>query len=789
MRLTTKAILFNVALITVVIAAVFIGLSIQIRQETRQLLQDLLNRSEAQVLSIKEDNLAQLFRATSQIGSNSTLRAAMETYRLESSPNGGIRAELLATIQNELDKVWGNLPHDLLLVTDHTGVVLGASGQTESIPQPGENLSTLPVIHQALDPGAPVGDGNFGVLALQDQYHLVGSVPIEMQGFVIGSLTLGDRIDSSFLPNLRAFFGGDTLVMVGNRIIESTLPPGVLQENPASALSAEAVQNTDGTVKVGTEEFLVTSMPLGSDDRGEPVTLFLLRSLTAAMQQPNEQLRSLLATQAMLAILLACVLTWMATRKSLRLLDRFVQFMRNVAETGDYSRRFEQGDSADRRAQPANRNPLSTAPKRSTGNELDLVIQGFNTMLSVIEARDRSLRQAQANLEKGIRALQQKEEELRQAQRMEAIGMLAGGVAHEFNNILTVISGCAELAMRSLDNDHEARADLEEVQKTCKSASLLTRQLLSLGRKQVFRPQVIDLNQLVFGLEKILRSLIGESLQFSMQLDKNLYNVFADPAQIEQVLINLVLNSRDATEPHGLISIETRNLGAEHDADGRNPSGLQTPHVLISVRDSGCGMDKATQQRMFEPFFTTKEKGKGTGLGLTTVQGIIAQCGGHISVESTPGIGTCMSVHLPRATRSLEAAIDSDGPGGETGTETILVVEDEPEVRRTVCRLLGLYGYRILEASGPTHALELFRQCQPGVDLLLTDVIMPEMNGKELHEKIAEIQPGIKVIFMSAYTHGAIDQSGILPEGVNFLQKPFTPEALSSKVRRALDST
>jgi CheY-like chemotaxis protein len=312
--------------------------------------------------------------------------------------------------------------------------------------------------------------------------------------------------------------------------------------------------------------------------------------------------------------------------------------------------------------------------------------------------------------------------------------------------------------------------------------------LLSLGRKQVFRPQVIDLNQLVFGLEKILRSLIGESLQFSMQLDKNLYNVFADPAQIEQVLINLVLNSRDATEPHGLISIETRNLGAEHDADGRNPSGLQTPHVLISVRDSGCGMDKATQQRMFEPFFTTKEKGKGTGLGLTTVQGIIAQCGGHISVESTPGIGTCMNVHLPRATRSLETAIDSDGPGGETGTETLLVVEDEPEVRRTVCRLLGLYGYRILEASGPTHALELFRQCQPGVDLLLTDVIMPEMNGKELHEKIAELQPGIKVIFMSAYTHGAIDQSGILPEGVNFLQKPFTPEALSSKVRRALDS-
>ncbi|HKX55359.1 MAG TPA: ATP-binding protein, partial [Xanthomonadales bacterium] len=640
LRLSTKAMLFNVSLIAIVISAVFIGLSIQIRHETRQLLQDMLNRSEAQVLSIQQDNLAQLFWATTQISSNSTLRAAMETYRLESAPAKDIREELLATIQNELDKIWGSLPHDLLLVTDEAGRVLGASGHTDTLPAPGENLSTLPVMRQALDPMAQVGEQNFGVFTLQQQYYLVGSVPIELQGFIIGSLTLGDRIDSSFLPNLRAFFGGETLVMAGERSIASTLPAEVQEQGLTLATLEKAVAQAEGTARIGPDDYLVTSMKLGSDGRGEPVTLYLLRSLTAALKQPNEQLKKTLATQALLAILLVSALTFVATRKSLRLLERFVAFMRGVAETGDYSRRFNQR-TADpipaRSPEPAGLTADRTDP---SNNELDLLINGFNTMLSVIETRDRSLKNAHANLEQGIRALHQKEQELRQAQKMEAIGMLAGGVAHEFNNILTIVSGFSELAMRNLDKDHAARSHIEEVQRACKSASILTRQLLALGRKQLFRPKVINLNQLVADLEKILRSVIGESLQLSTRLDEELFNVFADPAQIEQVLINLTLNSRDATGPAGTICIATSNVDPSPDPGAHDIAVLQEPHVVISVTDSGCGMDKETQLRMFEPFFTTKEKGKGTGLGLSTVHGIIAQCGGHISVDSEPGKGT-----------------------------------------------------------------------------------------------------------------------------------------------------
>ncbi len=788
LRLATKAILFNVSLIAIVIAAVFIGLSIQLKQETKQLLQDLLNRSEAQVLSIQQDNLSQLFWATSQVSSNSTLRAAMETYRLQSSPSENIRTELLATIQNELDKIWSSLPHDLLFVTDDHGVVLGASGHEESLPLTGKNLSSLPIMRQALDPGAAIGEQNFGVFELQEQYYLVGSVPIELQGFIIGSLTLGNRIDSSFLPNLRAFFGGETLVMVGERTIASTLPASIQQEDLLLAKLESAVTLGDGTARIGADQYLVTSMRLGSDARNEPVSLYLLRSLTAALKAPNEQLRKLLATQALLAILLGSVLTWIATQKSLRPLERFVAFMRSVAETGDYSRRFSKQKVSKPPALPPSREVLNPGPAEASNNELDLLINGFNTMLSVIETRDISLKNAHASLERGIRELQQKEEELRQAQKMEAIGMLAGGVAHEFNNILTIVSGFSELAMRSLHTDHEAISHIDEVRKACKSASLLTRQLLALGRKQLFRPKVINLNQLVADLEKILRSVIGEALELNIRLEEGLFNVFADPAQIEQVLINLTLNSRDAAEPAGTICIETRNVTASENPAGQEFAVMQAPHVVISVSDTGCGMDSATRQRMFEPFFTTKERGKGTGLGLSTVHGIIAQCGGHISVASEPGAGTTIQVHLPRVSQAIEGAIDNPGQAVETGKETILVVEDEPNVRKIVCKLLALSGYSVLEASGPLEALELFEQHERPVDLLLTDVIMPGMNGKELHEQIARHNPDIKVIFMSGYTHGVIDPGGILPDAVNFLQKPFAPEVLGTKVRKILDA-
>ena len=789
-RLSTKAIMLSIALITFIITAVFVTLSIEIRNETKQLLQDMLNRSERQVLSIKEDNLSQLLWVTSQVANNPTLRAAMETYRLESTLSTETRKELLATVQNELDKIWTGLPHDLLFVTDETGKVLAANGRMNTQPQMGEDFSVKPALSHALNPLAPIGDQNFGVINLQGQHYLIGASPIVLQGYVIGTLTLGDRIDSSFLPNLRAFFGGETVVTVGGLSIASTLPQSSGGNSGAEALASlgSDVIQPDGTAHLGDEDYLITSMTLGIDDRGEPVTLFLLRSLTQALRQPNQKLMKTLATQAVLAVLLGALLTWVATRTSLRQLEKFVVFMKGVAESGDYSRRFRgRKPKRGKQAQKSDQQQGAAVADVHSNNELDLLADGFNGMLAVIEARDSSLKNAHTELEAGIQVLRQKEEELRQLQKMEAIGLLAGGVAHDFNNILMVVSGFSEMALQSLEDDHEARANIEEVQKAARSASLLTRQLLAFSSKQVTRPKIINLNHMITELEKILSRVVGDSIVLTTRLGEDLNNVLADPAQIEQVLLNLTVNGRDAIETTGTICIETANVEPHEDLVEQYELVLHKPHVVIAVSDSGCGIDAETQARMFEPFFTTKDKGKGTGLGLSTVHGIVKQCGGHIRVESEPGQGTQFRVYLPQITDAVEAAAEAHKPGCATGSEMILVVEDEPDVRRVVCKILTMRGYKVLEANGPVEAMALFEKNSDRIDLLLTDVIMPVMNGRELHEQIALLRPGIKTLYISGYADGVIDDTGILPDGVNFLQKPFMPDALIAKVARILN--
>jgi signal transduction histidine kinase len=786
-RLSTKAILLSFALTTFVITAVFVTLSIEIRDETKQLLQDMLNRSERQVLSIKEDNLSQLLWVSSQVANNPTLRAAMETYRLESTLSVENRKELLATLQNELDKIWTGLPNDLLFVTDEKGSVLAANGRLNSQPQIGADLSAKPALKHALNPLAPKGDQNFGVIQLQGQHYFIGASPIDLQGYVIGTLTLGDRIDSSFLPNLRAFFGGEIAVTVGGRSIASTLPQSASGDSGAEVLArlgSEAIP-ADGSAHLGDEDYLITSMNLGMDDAGEEVTLFLLRSLTQALRQPNRKLMKTLATQAVLAVLLGALLAWVAVRTSLRPLEKFVAFMKGVAESGDYSRRFRGRLSPYVSKAQESDEQRDEAVVRSN-NELDLLVDGFNGMLAEIEARDSSLKKAHTELEAGIQVLRQKEEQLRQMQKMEAIGLLAGGVAHDFNNILMVVSGFSEMALQSLEDNHEARASIEEVQKASKSASLLTRQLLAFSSKQVTRPKIINLNHLITELEKILRRVVGESIELTIKLGEGLDNVLADPAQIEQVLLNLTVNGRDAIEAAGTICIETANIEPQEDLAEQYDLVLDKSHVVIAVSDSGCGIDAETQARMFEPFFTTKDKGKGTGLGLSTVHGIVKQCGGHIRVDSKPGQGTVFRIFLPHITEAAEEAAQASRLGSASGSETILVVEDEPDVRKVVCKMLTMRGYRVLEAPGPVEAMALFEKNSGQIDLLLTDVIMPVMNGRELYEQIALLRPGIKTLYISGYADGVIDDTGILPDGVNFLQKPFTPDTLVAKVARIL---
>jgi PAS domain S-box-containing protein len=380
------------------------------------------------------------------------------------------------------------------------------------------------------------------------------------------------------------------------------------------------------------------------------------------------------------------------------------------------------------------------------------------------------------------------EQQLRQSQKMEAIGRLAGGVAHDFNNLLTVISGYSDLLLRHLDNRELMRQEIDVIKKAGDRAAALTRQLLAFSRKQVLQPRVLNLNTVVTDSTKILHRLIGEDIELVTVLDPALGYVHADPGQMEQVIMNLAVNARDAMPQGGHLIIETTNVYLDEEYARRHVS-VQTGHyVLLAVSDTGCGMDAVTQLRVFEPFFTTKAPGEGTGLGLSTCYGIVQQSGGSIWVYSELGHGTTFKIYLPRfeepTMRGETPTLPSAVPHG---SETVLVVEDEVLVQRLTCELLRLQGYTVLVATSANEALQICEGYNAPIHLVLTDVVMPRMSGPELIQRLTLLRPGIRVLYMSGYTDNAVMHHGLPHTGAPFLQKPFTPHTLAHKVREVLD--
>jgi PAS domain S-box-containing protein len=380
------------------------------------------------------------------------------------------------------------------------------------------------------------------------------------------------------------------------------------------------------------------------------------------------------------------------------------------------------------------------------------------------------------------------EEQFRQSQKMEAVGQLAGGMAHDFNNLLTVITGYSDLSLRRLDKDNPLRSNLEEIKKAGERAASLTRQLLAFSRKQVLQPKVLQLNAIVADIDKMLRRLIGEDIDALTLLEPSLGQVKADPGQIEQVILNLAVNARDAMPQGGKLTIETANVYLD-DQYARGHTTIQPGrYVMLAVSDTGCGIDAETQARMFEPFFTTKEQGKGTGLGLSTVYGIVKQSGGHLWVYSEMGKGTTFKIYLPRVDEIIESDEARDTLAELLqGRETVLLTEDEEQVRQMIRMILEMSGYCVLEASDGEEALSIYKQHEGQIDLVMTDVVMPQMSGRELAQSLEVLHPGIKVLYMSGYTDDAIVRHGLLDQEIAFLQKPFTPDVLIRKVREVLD--
>jgi PAS domain S-box-containing protein len=382
------------------------------------------------------------------------------------------------------------------------------------------------------------------------------------------------------------------------------------------------------------------------------------------------------------------------------------------------------------------------------------------------------------------------EEQLRQSQKMEAVGQLAGGVAHDFNNLLTAILGYCNLMLDDIPREDPLRADLEEIQLAGERAAALTRQLLAFSRRQMLQPQIVDINTIVQQLEKLLRRLISEDVELVTALAPELLPVRVDPASVEQILVNLAVNARDAMPVGGRLTIETANVELDQAYAVAHVTVRPGRYVMLAVTDTGQGMDEPTRARVFEPFFTTKEQGKGTGLGLATVYGMVKQSGGYVWVYSEPGHGSVFKVYLPPAEQRTSG--HSEHPGrpqadDTQGWETVLLVEDEDAVRALAREVLRRHGYVVLEARHGVDALRVAERHTDHIHLMVTDVVMPHMSGRDLAERLSAVRPKMKVLFMSGYTDHAVMHRDLTP-GSAFIQKPFTPEAFARKVRTVLDA-
>jgi signal transduction histidine kinase/ActR/RegA family two-component response regulator len=380
------------------------------------------------------------------------------------------------------------------------------------------------------------------------------------------------------------------------------------------------------------------------------------------------------------------------------------------------------------------------------------------------------------------------EQQLMQAQKMESIGRLAGGIAHDFNNLLTVIKGTTEVVMAELPAESRHRADLVEVRRAAQRAADLTQHLLAFSRRQVVQPQVIDLNEALRDSERMLRRVMGEDVTVEVRAGQDVGAVRIDPAQLQQVILNLAVNSRDAMPRGGRLTVETSRMTIDPTEAARHAARRPGEWVQITVTDTGSGMDEATRRHAFEPFFTTKGPGRGTGLGLATVYGIVQQGGGSIELESAPGAGTTFRTHLPRVAEAPPANGPAPPPPPAAGSETILVVEDERAVRELVVRKLDMAGYRVLVADDPSDALHIGRTHQGPIHLLLTDVVMPGMDGPALAAKLAHVRPEARVLYITGYAEGHAEDRGLAAADAPLLMKPFDLDTLARTVRQVLDA-
>jgi signal transduction histidine kinase len=732
-RLRTKFLLSLVVISAGLTAATLIIVSYTVRKQVRESIREELRDSLSTYRSFERQREDTLTRSATLLANLPNVRALMTT-------------EDAATIQDGFADLWRLSGSDLLILANRAGNVEALRTSSEGL----ASSTAQELLRRSLDKGESqdwwFGGGHLYEVWIQPIYFGAPS-----QNTTIGLLAVGHEIDERAARDFGKIASSEVAFNFGDTQVASTLDTA-----QQSQLTSEIRRNTKSLsgeaeeVQLGAERYVAETVRL-SPDGGAPVSLTVLKSFDKATLFLSELHRVLIGL-GLLSVFAGSGLVFLISHTFTKPLQGLVAGVRALGQ-GDFSY------------------PLES----SGGDEVTEVTDAFIRM--------------RASMESAQKEQKQLEERLRQAHKMEAVGRLAGGVAHDFNNLLTIIRGNSDLLIDREGSDDFHRRCLEQIQNAAGRAVSMTRQLLAFSRMQVLQPRVIELNTVVAEMGKMLPRLIGEHIEYSFSPEPKLATVKADPGQIEQVILNLAVNARDAMPEGGKLSVRTSNVSVNESEAVKRPPMIPGKYALLSVTDTGHGMDDATRAHIFEPFFTTKEIGKGTGLGLATVYGVVKQSGGFIWVISSPGEGTTFEIYLPQAVgvaSKPEQAGPSDIP---RGSETVLVVEDEAGVRELACQFLRVKGYNVIEAKDGPEALEIAGRHPGTIHLLLSDMVMPKMNGGELAGRLRGIRPDIRVAFMSGYSEFSRGDLGRGFPDAPILQKPFSPASLVEIVREGLART
>ena len=733
-RLRTKCLLSLLAITAGLTAATLLIVSYGVRKRVRANLRDDLRSSANTYQSFEQQRELALSHSAELLANLPVVRALMTTPDIK-------------TIQDASADIYRLSGNDLLVLAGRDGNLAALRAGAASFPRD----AAQQLLRRSLEKGNSndwwYGGNRLFEVWIQPIYFGPAS-----QNSTIGFLAVGHEINAHVADDFSKIADSDIAFFYGRSLVASSLDAS--QQNLIS-VSSRAASATPATapeeVQLGGERFLITTLKLSS--QGEPdVSLTILKSFDRATSFLHS-LNSILLGLGLLSVLAGSALIFVISDTITRPLASLVGGVRAL-EKGDYTFALES----------------------SGGDEVAEVTGAFGRMRDTLQEAQREHRQL--------------EERLRQAHKMEAVGRLAGGVAHDFNNLLTIIRGHSDLLLDRPGVESAQRRSLEQIKKAGDRAVSMTRQLLAFSRMQVLEPRVLDLNGVVAEMGKMLPRLIGEHIEYVFFPATSLSSVKADPGQIEQVIMNLVVNARDAMPDGGKITVRTENVVLDEAQARQRAPMTPGPYVLLSVADTGEGMDASTKALIFEPFFTTKEVGKGTGLGLATVYGVVKQSGGFIYVNSAPGKGATFEIYFPPASQPPEEPDVQPKPAAVLGgSETILVVEDQPDVRDLACQFLKLSGYTVLEAQNGEEALELCSRHSGPIQLVLSDVIMPKMGGAELAGRLRAARPDAKVLLMTGYSEYSSGPRGELTADTPILQKPFTWPSLIEKVRNTLGRT